>query len=69
MEALAEQSGIGQSYLSEIETSKKPGSVSVLKALAEALGMPIDDVIPKQGVILVPAAGLEPALPLPGNGF
>ena len=46
MEVLAAKSDIGQSYLSEIETGKKPGSVGVLKALAEALGVSIDDIIP-----------------------
>jgi DNA-binding Xre family transcriptional regulator len=45
MDKLAEKSGIGQSYLSEIETHKKPGSVSVLKALAEALDVSIDDIV------------------------
>jgi transcriptional regulator with XRE-family HTH domain len=33
------------SYLSEIETGKKAGSIAVLKRLAAALGVTVDDVI------------------------
>jgi hypothetical protein len=31
---------------SEIETKKKPGSIDAHRALAEALGLTIDDVVP-----------------------
>ncbi len=42
---LATQSGIAQSYLSDIETGKKPGSVKSLKLIATALGIAVDDLI------------------------
>ena len=40
--ALAEKAGISGSYLAEIESGKKPGSVAALKALAKALSVPMD---------------------------
>lgn len=43
--ALAEKAGIGRSYLSEIEGGKKPGSVTALRSLADALGLSIDDLV------------------------
>lgn len=46
MEQLEEKSGVAQSYISEIETAKKPGSVAAMKALAQALRVAIDDVVP-----------------------
>ena len=42
---LATESGIAQSYLSDIETGKKPGSVKSLKRIATALGIAVDDLI------------------------
>lgn len=45
MGALAEKAGISPSYLSEIETGKKPGSTKALKALAEALEVDLDDLV------------------------
>ena len=42
---LATESGIAQSYLSDIETGKKPGSVKALKRIATALGIAVDDLI------------------------
>ena len=45
MEALAEKTGTGQSYISDIETGKKAGSVAALKKLADALGVTIDDIV------------------------
>lgn len=33
-------------YLSEIETGKKPGSVRAYRALAGALGLSVDDLLP-----------------------
>jgi hypothetical protein len=45
MEQLDEKSGVTQSYISEIETGKKPGSVAAMKALAGALGVAIDDLV------------------------
>lgn len=42
--ALAQASGISAAYLSEIETGKKDGSLSVMKRVAEALGVDLDDL-------------------------
>lgn len=41
---LAEAAGVGVSYLSEIETRRKPGSVAALGKLARALGVALDDL-------------------------
>lgn len=43
---LAERANVGTSYISEIETSKKPGSAQTLKALARALQVDLDDLVP-----------------------
>ena len=40
--ASAAKAGVGASYLVEIETGKKPGSVAALGALAKALGVSIE---------------------------
>lgn len=45
MAALAEKSGVGQPYISEIEAGKKEGSVATLKKLADALRISVDDLI------------------------
>ena len=42
---LATAGGIAQSYLSDIETGKKPGSAKALKRVATALGIAVDDLI------------------------
>jgi len=42
---LAEAAGISQPYLSEIETGKKTGSVDVLKRIAAALKVDLDDLV------------------------
>jgi DNA-binding Xre family transcriptional regulator len=42
---LAEAAGIAANYLSLIETGKRDGTVKVMKALAEALGVDIDDIV------------------------
>jgi DNA-binding XRE family transcriptional regulator len=44
--ALAERADVPQGYLSEIENGKKPGSVKTLKALATALNVDLDDLVP-----------------------
>jgi DNA-binding XRE family transcriptional regulator len=44
LSALAAKAGLPHGYLSEIENRKKPGSVAALKALAEALGVTLDDI-------------------------
>jgi DNA-binding XRE family transcriptional regulator len=42
---LAEAAGISQPYLSEIENGKKTGSVDVLKRIATALKVDLDDLV------------------------
>lgn len=42
--ALAEKAGVVQSYISEIETGKKDGSLKTMKKLADALNVSIDDI-------------------------
>lgn len=44
--ALAARAGITQAYLSEIETGKSEGSVKVLVAIAAALAIDLDDLVP-----------------------
>ena len=46
---LAAIAGIPQSYLSEIETRKKPGSVAAYVKLARALKVRVDDLIDDAG--------------------
>jgi len=41
---LAEKVGISQGYLSELESGKKTGSLSVLKRIAEVLGVELNDL-------------------------
>ena len=43
--ALAAASGVAASYLSAIETGKKPGSVNALKRIAAALNVALDDLV------------------------
>lgn len=42
---LAREAGISRPYLAEIETGKKGGSLGAYKALAEALGVRVDQII------------------------
>ncbi len=42
---LATAAGISQPYLSEIESGKKTGSVDVLKRIAAALKVDLDDIV------------------------
>ena len=44
-QALAAAIGIGKSYLSEIESGKKDGSIRVIKAAAKALDVDLDDLV------------------------
>lgn len=48
-EQLAESAGISKSYLSQIESGKRRGTTNVLVALANALGLDLDDVVNFQG--------------------
>jgi ribosome-binding protein aMBF1 (putative translation factor) len=43
---LADRARIAPSYLSEIESGRKPGSVAALGKLARALGLSIEDLVP-----------------------
>jgi ribosome-binding protein aMBF1 (putative translation factor) len=45
MTELADAAGISQPYLSEIESGKKTGSVDVLKRIANALKVDLDDLV------------------------
>ena len=44
-EALAEQVGVGKSYISQLESRSRTGSTRVIKALAQALGVDLDDLL------------------------
>jgi DNA-binding XRE family transcriptional regulator len=44
-ESLGTVAGIGKSYVSQIEAGAKTGSTKVLRALAEALQVEIDDLL------------------------
>jgi DNA-binding XRE family transcriptional regulator len=44
--ALAEKAGINRVTVAEIETNRKRGSVSTLRALAAALNITLDDLAP-----------------------
>ena len=43
--ALAAAAGIAGSYLSAIETGKKPGSINAMKRIARALDVDLDDLV------------------------
>ena len=49
-EALAQAAGISKPYLSQIETGKRTGTAEVLVAIADALGVTVDDVMPREKV-------------------
>ena len=42
---LAETVGISTPYLSQLETGKRKGATEVLSAIAEALGLSLDDIV------------------------
>jgi DNA-binding XRE family transcriptional regulator len=42
--ALAEKAGVNRVTVAEIETSRKQGSIATLRALANALGVSLDDL-------------------------
>ncbi|PAU82447.1 transcriptional regulator [Halovibrio salipaludis] len=44
-EALGERAGVGKSYISQLEARSKDGSTRVIKALANALAVDIDDLL------------------------
>ncbi len=43
---LADAVGVRQSYISQIETGKREGSIDVLRRIAIALGITLDDLYP-----------------------
>ena len=43
---LAKQASVARSYLSEIESGKKPGSAAALQRIARALSVDMDDIMP-----------------------
>lgn len=43
--ALAAHTGISQGYLSELESGRKTGDVAILKTIATALKLKIDDLV------------------------
>ena len=45
---LAERAEITQGYLSEIEAGKKTGDLSTLRAIARALDVPVENVMPEE---------------------
>jgi DNA-binding XRE family transcriptional regulator len=45
VKALAEEAGVAQSYLSQIETGKRTGTVETLSKLAAVLRTTIDDLV------------------------
>ena len=47
LEQLASMVGIGKSFLSQIENGKRRGSLAVWRALAEALNVSADDILPQ----------------------
>lgn len=47
-QALADKAGLARSYLVEIESRRKPGSVSAYRKIASALGLTIDDLLPQE---------------------
>jgi DNA-binding XRE family transcriptional regulator len=49
-DALAQAAGISKPYLSQIETGKRTGTAEVLVAIADALGITVDDVMPRDRV-------------------
>jgi DNA-binding XRE family transcriptional regulator len=43
--SLAERTGISQAYLAQLESGKREGTIGVYAALADALGLDIDDLV------------------------
>jgi DNA-binding XRE family transcriptional regulator len=43
---LADKAGISKPYLSQLESGKRTGTTDVLNALAQALGLTLEDLIP-----------------------
>ncbi len=43
---LAEKAGLSRAYVTQIEIGKREGSVAALKAIADALKLTVDDLVP-----------------------
>jgi DNA-binding XRE family transcriptional regulator len=43
--ALAEAAGVGQGYLSQIETGKREGTIETMKKISKALNVTLDDLV------------------------
>lgn len=43
--ALAQETGVAQGFLSEIEAGQKPGTAATLKKIADALRIKVDDLL------------------------
>ncbi len=52
-EALANRVGISKSYLSQIESGHRSGSANVLRRIAQALNLSLDDIMPTSEVQLL----------------
>ena len=48
-QALAAAAGLSKSYLSQIESGKKTGTLETLRRLARVLGVEVDDLAPASG--------------------
>ena len=46
LEALQVATGVSKPYLSQLESSRRQGSPAVWRAIAEALGVAVDDILP-----------------------
>ena len=46
---LAKRAGATQSYISNIETGKRQGSLRIMLAIARALGVDVEDLVPHGG--------------------
>ncbi len=64
-ETLASRAGISRSYLSEIETGKKPANTYRLEAIAKALGVTVPDLIENTDEIPALAGLIEDFCSLP----
>jgi DNA-binding XRE family transcriptional regulator len=49
---LAETAGISAAYLSQIESGKRTGTAEILTALAQALNLTLEDILPKNSNLL-----------------
>jgi transcriptional regulator with XRE-family HTH domain len=48
---LADRTGVSNAYLSQLERGRHEPSLSVLKAISEALGVPLESLLARAGVL------------------